>query len=167
MKLFASFTLLLLLSPYAISQHHAAKEQNARLMSGLGRVHHPVSTKNPIAQKFFDQGLAFIYAFNHEEAAASFKRAGQLDPKLAMAFWGIALAVGPNYNLDVDADREKQAYEAIQKARSLAAKAPQRERDYIEALATRYTDAANADFKKLALDYKNAMGELTKRYPND
>src|SRR5438105_12965547 len=68
------------------------------LMPNLGDVHHPVSTKNAEAQKFFDQGLALIFAFNHDEAIRSFRRAAELDPALAMAHWGIGLASGLNYN---------------------------------------------------------------------
>src|SRR5580704_17470889 len=66
----------------------------AVLMSGLGDLHHPVSTKNPQAQQFFDQGLRLIYAFNHDEAARSFRRAAELDPKLAMAYWGSLKPLG-------------------------------------------------------------------------
>ena len=69
-----------------------------RLMPGLGEVHHPVSTKNREAQQFFDQGLKLVYAFNHDEARRSFQRAAELDSKLAMAWWGVALTLGPNYN---------------------------------------------------------------------
>src|SRR5438045_2168769 len=72
------------------------------------------------AQRYFDQGLTLIYAFNHDEAARSFQRAADLDPNLAMAHWGIALALGPNYNIDVDEQREKQAYAEIQKAIDLS-----------------------------------------------
>src|ERR1700674_2457994 len=84
----------------AFSQEHPApaKAKSATLMAGYGNWHHPVSTKNAQAQAFFDQGLRQIYAFNHDEAARSFQRAAELDPKLAMAYWGIAEAVGPNYN---------------------------------------------------------------------
>lgn len=144
-----------------------AGERQETLFSGLGSQHHPVSTTNGEAQKFFDQGLTLVYAFNHEEAVRSFKRAAELDPQLAMAYWGIALALGPNINLDVDPERERQAYEAIQRALSLSAKAPDNERAYIETLAKRYSIAPGADLKKLAVDYKNAMGELVKRYPDD
>src|SRR5689334_20960818 len=90
------------------------------LIAGLGTHHHPVSTKNPQAQQLFDQGLNLIYAFNHDEAARSFKYAAELDPHLAMAYWGIALALGPNINLEVDSDRELAAYEAIQQAVALS-----------------------------------------------
>src|SRR5712691_11667627 len=89
------------LSLTAAAQEHAAHQAQAKpvtLVNGLGNLHHPVSSKNPEAQKFFDQGLRFIYAFNHDEAARSFGRAAELDPKLAMAYWGVAEAVGPNYN---------------------------------------------------------------------
>lgn len=86
-------------------------QKPATLMAGLGSLHHPVSTTNAEAQKFFDQGLSFVFAFNHDEAIRSFKRAAELDPQMAMAHWGVALALGPNINLDVDPEREKAAYE--------------------------------------------------------
>ena len=144
-----------------------AKEQPASHMAGMGSLHHPVSTANTEAQKFFDQGLSFVFAFNHDEAIHSFKRAAELDPQLAMTYWGIALALGPNINLDVDAEREKAAFNAVQKALSLAAGASENERAYIDALARRYSIDPKADLKKLAVDYKNAMGDLVKRYPDD
>ena len=84
-----------------------------------------------------------------------------------MAYWGIALALGPNINLDVDPAREKAAYEAAQKALSLAGKAPENERAYIEALVKRYSIDPKADLKQLAVDYKNAMGDVVRRYPDD
>jgi tetratricopeptide (TPR) repeat protein len=143
------------------------EEKPATLMTGLGSFHHPVSTANAEAQKFFDQGLTLIYAFNHEAAVRSFKRAAQLDPQMAMAYWGIALALGPNINLDVDPEREKAAYDAVQKALTLSSKASENERGYINALAKRYSTDPKADLKALAVDYKNAMGALVKQYPDD
>ena len=164
--------IVLSLSTVALPQHSKhqtadPKEKPAELVSGMGTHHHAVSTTNPEAQKFFDQGFAFVYAFNHDEAIRSFKRAAEIDPDLAMAYWGIALALGPNINLDVEPDREKAAYEAVQKALSLAAKGPENERAYIEALRKRYSIDPKADLKQLAVDYKNAMGELVKHYPDD
>lgn len=148
--------------------HHSAGAKNATLMSGFGNHHHPVSAKSAEAQKFFDQGLALIYGFNHEEAARSFQRAAELDPNLAMAHWGYALAVGPNYNeATIDAGRMKAAYDAMQKARALESKATENERAYIAALSQRFTLDANPDGKKLGADYARAMGELAKRYPDD
>lgn len=160
---------LLLLSTPAAAQHaeHATDAKPAALMDGYGDWHHPVSTRNPEAQRFFDQGLKLVYAFNHEEAVRSFQRAAELDPDCAMAYWGVALALGPNINADVDPEREKLAYAAIQKAQSLSAKASEPERAYIDAMAKRYSNDPKADLKKLNVDYKNAMAELLKRYPDD
>lgn len=145
----------------------SAQEKPAAIVPGLGEHHHAVSTSNAEAQRFFNQGLNYVFAFNHEEAVRSFKRAAELDTQMAMAHWGIALALGPNINLDVDPERERAAYEAVQKALSLAAKAPENERAYIEALAKRYSIDPKADLRALAVDYKNAMGQLMKRYPDD
>ena len=170
MKRVALAIVLSLISTAVFSQHQhssPADGKPASLMEGLGEHHHPVSTTNAEAQRFFDQGLTLVYAFNHQEAIRSFKRAAELDPNLAMAYWGVALALGPNINLDIDAEREKLAYEAIQKAVALAAKAPEHERAYIEALSKRYSNDPKADLKKLNVDYKNAMGELARRYPDD
>src|SRR5688572_27316427 len=145
--------------------HSAPPRQPAILESGMGSHHHPVSTTNAEAQKFFDQGLTFVYAFNHDEAIKSFQRAADLDPQLAMAHWGIALALGPNINLDVDPEREKAAWTAAQKALALSKNAPEHERAWINALVKRYSNDPKADLKKLSVDYKEAMGELVKRYP--
>jgi hypothetical protein len=138
-----------------------------KLYSGMGSLHHKIATSNPDAQKFFDQGLTFIYAFNHDEAAASFQRAADLDPHAAMPYWGIALAAGPNYNMDVDNDRELTAYKAIQKAKEISAGGPDVERSYIDALAKRYSNEAKPDLPKLAQNYSAAMRELAHRYPDD
>ncbi len=138
------------------------------LMPGLGHHHHTISTKSPDAQRFFDQGLTLVFGFNHEEAARAFRRASELDPQSAMAFWGIALALGPCINLtDVDPPHEKAAYEAVQKALSLAPGGTIRERDYIHALTTRYSPDPKVDLRKLDAEYANAMRELSKRYPDD
>jgi len=160
---------VLLLSVNSLSQHqHSAGDSKpATMIAGLGEVHHKVSTSNPEAQRFFDQGLALVYGFNHEEGIRSFNKATELDPQLAMAHWGVALALGPNINMDVDPDREKAAYEAIQRALKLAPKASEAERDYINALAKRYSNDPKADLKKLNADYRVAMREVTKRYPDD
>lgn len=136
-------------------------------MAGLGDVHHPVSTANTKAQAFFDQGLKLVYAFNHDEARRSFQRAAELDPQLAMAWWGVALTLGPNYNLPVDPEREKAAYDAIQRALALQDNGSEPERGYINALATRYSNNPHADLHALDLAYKDAMGKLAARYPDD
>ncbi|HJQ67670.1 MAG TPA: hypothetical protein VKA70_01775 [Blastocatellia bacterium] len=169
-RLILTVVLLLLSHAAALAQHQDHSHAGAKpipLISGLGEHHHPVSTTNAEAQRFFNQGLTFVFAFNHEEAVRSFKRAAELDPNLAMAHWGVALALGTNINLAVDAEREKMAYEAAQKALALAPKASESERAYITALSKRYTNDSKPDFNKLEVDYKNAMAELYKRYPYD
>jgi tetratricopeptide (TPR) repeat protein len=171
MKSYLAAILLFLISIAVSAQDMQMKmepqEKPVALLSGLGSLHHSTSTKNPEAQQFFDQGFRMIYGFNHEEAVRSFKRAAELDPQMAMAWWGVAYALGPNINSDVDPEREKSAYDSVQKARGLSGNAPANERAYIEALAKRYSNDPKADLKKLAVDYKNAMGELVKKYPDD
>jgi len=163
---------LLWLLPFCVgsasAQQTAPAAKAADLsMTAVGRVHHPIATKSREAQEYFDQGLTLIYGFNHEEAARSFERAAELDPASPMPLWGIAIAVGPNYNVDVDAEREKLAFDTVQKAKKLAGNAPQVERDYVAAIATRYSGDANPDYKKLARDYAAAMKELSAKYPDD
>jgi tetratricopeptide (TPR) repeat protein len=142
--------------------------KTAALEDGLGDIDHPVTTASPEAQKFFNQGLAYIYAFNHEEAINSFRRAAQLDPNMAMAYWGTALALGSNYNVTADASQLKEAYATLQKAVLFAPKTSEIEQAYINALAKRYSaDGAESDRAKLGEDYRNAMRELVKKYPDD
>jgi tetratricopeptide (TPR) repeat protein len=171
MKRLLVVSLFLLASTLAHAQHHAnapAGTGAVTLLPGLGAHHHPISTVSEEAQRFFDQGLVLVYAFNHEEAARSFRRAAELDPQSAMAYWGIALAAAPNYNsTTMDDARRKTADEAIRKAFVLSAKAPEHERAYIEAMRKRISPEAGADQLKLSLAYKEAMGALTRRYPDD
>jgi tetratricopeptide (TPR) repeat protein len=151
------------------AQHHAGNSQSrpVTLVTGLGDLHHPVSTKNPQAQRFFDQGLRFIYAFNHDEAARSFQHAAELDPKLAMAYWGVAEAVGPNYNDPASDERYTQAHAAIEKALELGADASASDQAYIAALAKRFPGDANADRHAAAEAYRDAMRDLVKQFPDD
>ena len=148
-----------------------ASQQSAqppvKLYSGMGTLHHAIQTSSPEAQKFFDQGLTLVYGFNHEEAIRSFDRAAELDPQAAMPLWGRALALGPNYNMDVDLEHEKNSFNTIQKALKLAVAGPENERAYVAALAKRYSDDPKADLSKLAHDYANAMRDLAHKYPDD
>lgn len=143
-----------------------ASAKVAKPAAGLSNLHHPVST-NAEAQRHFDDGMTLVFAFNHDEAIRSFKKAAEADPKLGMAHWGIALALGPNYNVDVDAQREKEAATELQKATELAKDAPQVEKDYIATLSKRFSGAENPDLKKLAHNYADAARELSKKYPDD
>src|SRR5271154_2645338 len=155
-------------SSVARAQHHHDESGGtpATLRSDLGSLHHPIATTSEEAQKFFDQGLTLDYAFNHGQAVRSFRRAAELDPKSPMPYWGMALALGPNYN-ETRGEDEKGAYEAIQKAKELAASAPEGEREYVNALARRFSNDAKPDYDKLARDYAAAMRELSHHYPDD
>lgn len=145
----------------------APKQRPVALQTGIGKVQHFIQTTSPVAQQYFNQGLMLIYGFNHDEAIRSFEKAASLDPAAAMPHWGIALALGPNINLDVDPEKEKAAFDAVQRAVRLSAKSPENEKAYIAALARRYSNDPKADLKKLARDYADAMRELSRQYPDD
>jgi len=168
MRFWVSVALILSFSGVLLAQEHSAHSpaKTAILMSGIGDLDHSVTTTSPEAQKFFDQGLRLIYAFNHDEAARSFRRAADLDPRMAMAYWGIAEAVGPNYNDPASDERFQQAHESIQKAVDLSANASASERDYILATARRFP-AAGADRRKAAEEYRDAMRGLMNKFPDD
>jgi len=162
--------LLLAAGSYAQAQHHHHEQQPSKpseLLEGLGNHIHPIATDSALAQKFFDQGLALIFGFNHEEAARLFERASELEPKSPMPHWGIALALGPNYNLPPMPEREEKAWRAIAKAKELATNAPENERAYVEALVTRYSKDPHEDRHKLAVAYKDAMKEVKECDPDD
>jgi tetratricopeptide (TPR) repeat protein len=168
MKIRISALAILLVTFFAANVPSAANKQSQpTLLPGLGEVHHPVSTENRQAQQFFDQGLKLVFGFNHDEARRSFQRAAELDPKLAMAWWGVALTLGPNYNLPVDPEREKAGYDAVQRALALQQKASEAERAYINALAVRYSNDPHVDLHALDVAYKNAMSKVAAKYPDD
>jgi tetratricopeptide (TPR) repeat protein len=169
MRIWLTVLSALLLSTLLLAQEHSGHTQSkpATLMTGMGDLHHPVSTKNPQAQQFFDQGLRLIYAFNHDEAARSFQRAADLDPKLAIAYWGVAEAVGPNYNDPASDERFVAAHNAIQKAVDLSANASPAEQAYIQAMALRFPADPKADRKQAAEAYHDAMREVVKNFPDD
>src|SRR5512132_2171661 len=121
-------------SLFAQHQHHAPANMPVEMFTGLGSLHHPVSTNNAEAQKSFDQGLALLYGFNHEEAAKAFERATKLDPNLAIAHWGIALVNGQNYNAPEFPELLKIAKEHLKTAQSLAPKGSASEQALIAAL---------------------------------
>ena len=169
--MFIQRIILTLATGVAISVSAAPAKTNPasspKLLPGLGEVHHPVATKNSQAQQFFDQGLKLVFGFNHDEARKSFQRAAELDPKLAMAWWGVSLTLGPNYNLPVDPEREKAGYDAAQRAVALKPNASESERAYIDAVAVRYSNDPKADLHQLDVIYKDAMSKLAARYPDD
>lgn len=137
------------------------------LFTDLGSYHFPVTTDVPRAQEYFDQGIRLCYGFNLEEAKSAFSEAARLDRKCAMAWWGVAYALGPNINVPRLPDQLKEAGVAIRKAADLVEGVTPRERDLIAALAKRYSDDPNAKPGDLDLAYATAMGEVHKRYPDD
>lgn len=135
------------------------------LWENLGTLHFAISTGNPLAQRYFDQGLRLAYAFNHAEAARAFRQAQRLDPQCALCHWGEALVLGPNINAPMDASANAVALAAIARAQAPASKASARERDLIAALARRYASDAKADRAALNAAYAQAMGRVAARYP--
>jgi tetratricopeptide (TPR) repeat protein len=131
--------------------------------------HHTVSTFNSEAQQKFDEGLTLVYAFNRDEAAKRFARAAQLDPSLVMAYWGIALANGPNLNYGMTAARLTAANEALAKAKALAPGASTEEQRYVAALAVRYPEkyAGRDAMSPGYLAYRDAMAKLHADFPDD
>ena len=136
-------------------------------LQDLGAHSRRVSTRDPLAQRYFDQGLVLAYAFNHAEAVRSFREAQRIDPDCAMAYWGEAYALGPNINAPMDATAVSPAWIAIQRAIGLGVKAGPVERDLIAAQAKRYTEHASADRSALDRAYAAAMQELARKYPDD
>jgi tetratricopeptide (TPR) repeat protein len=137
------------------------------LYDNLGTHHYAVSTSQPRAQAYFDQGLRLYYAFNHAEAIRSFEEAARLDPACAMCRWGKALALGPNINLPMDSASGVTAWESVREAMDRRHQASVKERALIEALERRYTAVPPADRAGLDSLYAHAMGELVRRYPAD
>ena len=137
------------------------------LFDNLGSLHHPITTTSEQAQRFFDQGLRLVYAFNHEEAIRSFEAAAQLDSQAAMPYWGIALALGPNINSEMEKKDERRAIEMVQKAHRLAGHITPVEQAYIEALVTRYVGRKGVKRKGLDEAYAKAMRSVAQRFPED
>ena len=137
------------------------------LYDNLGTLSHKVSTGSASAQRFFDQGLRLTYAFNHEEAIASYTQATREDSTCAMCWWGIAYALGPNINAPMDTGAYRPAYAAIQRAVQLSAKATRYERDLIQAMAKRYGPEPVANRASLDSAYAKAMKAVAKKYADD
>lgn len=137
---------------------------------GTGPHRRTVDTSSVEAQAFFDQGLAFLFAFNHDEAIRSFRQAAKLDPRCAMAQWGIAYANGPHINnADVPPEREAEAYAAAAEAVRLAASLPEDDanRALVEAVATRYASPQPDDRAPLDEAYAEAMADVYERFSDD
>jgi len=148
-----------------ISSTHAAAE--TPLFENLGTLHHPISSTSDLAQRYFDQGLRLVYAFNHEEAIRSFEEATKQDPQAVMPYWGIALALGPNINAAMTKEDERRAIQAIKQARARLTTANISEQAYVEALTKRYLSNKRATRAAMNKAYADAMRTVWRNYPND
>jgi tetratricopeptide (TPR) repeat protein len=155
-------------APPAMTIDDLAKD--ASVLTDLGTYHRAITTSSPEAQTYFDQGLRLIYGFNHDEAARSFARATQLDPKCASCYWGVALVLGPNYNVPMLPDRFPAAWAALQHAQANAASATPVEQALIGALARRYAGPEPKDpvaMQPLQEAYAVAMTAVATKFPDD
>lgn len=144
-------------------------ENGAQLFSKMGTHRRDITTDSEEAQKYFDQGLVWAFAFNHDEAIRSFERAAQLDPECAMCYWGVAYASGPHINYPMMTDEQSErAWDALQKAMANIDNTTPVERDLILALSKRYGPKPWPEDRK-AFDeaYAAAMGDVYAKYPND
>jgi len=150
-----------------------AKKAGAPLFEGMGKFSRKITTKNPDAQKYFDQGMVLAFGFNHAESIRSFRAAQKLDDTCAMCFWGEALATGPNINVTSNGkaimsdDEKKNAWAALQKAVERKSNATPAEQDFIDALAKRYSEDVEAEREPLDKAYAEAMRGLHEKYPDD
>ena len=145
--------------------------RGAQLFDGLGSFRRKASTSSDEAQKYFDQGMRLMWAFNHDESTRSFARAAQLDPGCAICLWGVALTAGPNYNQPMMAEpRAKVAFESVTRAKTLLEKSSPVEVALIAALEKRYPDAKALDpsnERPVLVAYANAMRDVAHRFPDD
>lgn len=141
--------------------------KKAPKLEGLGGIDLKISTSSKEAQEYFNQGMMLAYGFNHAEAARSFYEASRLDSTCAMAYWGFAYVLGPNYNAGMEEDNFQRAYEAATKAKSLAKNCTPKEVALIEALTARYAARPPADRSPLDIAYSAAMKKVYTQYPTD
>jgi tetratricopeptide (TPR) repeat protein len=160
------FLIVLLLSACQSIQTISPKS-GIPLATDLGNHHYPVSTSEPDAQRYFDQGLILAFGFNHAEAAKSFQEAYRIDPNCALCYWGEALVLGPNINAPMDPSNAPIAYALVQKAVAVSHTATEKEKALIQALTKRYAKSAPEDRGALDEAYANAMRTVSKDYPED
>jgi tetratricopeptide (TPR) repeat protein len=144
--------------------------KGAMLFDDLGTLTRPVTTSSPSAQRYFDQGLRLTYAFNHDEATRSFAMAAEIDPACAMCFWGVALTLGPNYNVPMLPARAKAAWEALERAKLLAPRTTPVELALVSALTTRYKGQDPLDpvaMHPFNVAYADAMRTIAQSFPDD
>ncbi|MEO7474223.1 MAG: hypothetical protein ABIY46_02720 [Gemmatimonadales bacterium] len=144
-----------------------AAQDRTPLYDDLGSYHMAISTRSPMAQQYFDQGIRLTYGFNHDEAIKAFREATREDSTCAMCWWGIAYALGPNINVPMDTAAVQPAWEALHQAVRHAPAASARDRAYVRALEARYTSDAGADRAPLDSAWSRAIAQVAHRYPKD
>ena len=145
----------------------AAATPRTALLGNLGSYHRAIKTSNADAQRFFDEGLTLLYGFNHEESFKSFQIASTKDPASPMPHWGMSLALGTNINDVALADRLKQAHTHLVEAEKRKGAGSDVEQGLVEALTKRYGADATGDQAVRERAYSDAMGALSKRFPED
>jgi tetratricopeptide (TPR) repeat protein len=160
--------------PSAADADRALVERaGAPLFTGMGDYNRPITTSDPGAQRYFNQGMVLSFGFNHAESIRSFRAAQKLDPTCAMCYWGEALATGPNINVTskgkaIMAPKDRvAAHTAAQKAVSLKATASPVEQALIDAQAVRYDGSETSDREPLDKAYAEAMRSVVARFPDD
>ncbi len=167
-KTYQYTTVTCAVAPVISNQDWYKSDTKAPLFKGLDVLEFPVTTTKQLAQKYFNQGLLLAYAFNHAEAARSFYYATQLDPKCAMAWWGYAYVLGPNYNMGMASENYEKTYKAIQTAIKLSVdNCTEKEKCLILAMAERYVKNPPKDRRSLDVAYSKAMQSVFKSFPND
>ncbi|MGV3530606.1 MAG: hypothetical protein ACO1OO_17015 [Flavisolibacter sp.] len=154
-------------SPKTTDKEWYTSGKKAPLLNGLEGIDFKITTTSPEAQQYFNQGMMLAYGFNHAEAARSFYEATRLDSTCAMAYWGYAYVLGPNYNGGMEEDNYQRAYEAVVKAQALSKNATPIEIALIKALSTRYAAQPPADRSLLDIDYAAAMKKVYAQYASD
>lgn len=167
------FSIFIISSCVKYSDAALADKAGAPLLKGLGDHSLKISSNVYGVQRYFDQGLVLAFAFNHAESIRSFKAAQKLDPSCAMCFWGEALALGPNINVNSDGkvimapQNRLAAFKAINTAIALSESVSKKEQAYIAALAKRYDGNPETNREPLDIAYANAMEILSNTYPED
>ncbi|HEX2803499.1 MAG TPA: tetratricopeptide repeat protein [Sphingomicrobium sp.] len=157
-----SMRMMIMASAAVVQQNEIAA---VPLYDGLGEVHVPVTTVNPQAQRYFDQGLGFAFGFNHTASIAAFREAQRLDPSCALCFWGEAFAYGPNINAAMEPETNARAFGLARYANWLAAKATPEERALTSAMTKRYSPDSATPREQLDADYADSMLAAANAFP--
>ncbi len=145
----------------------AAGTPRTALLGNLGSYHRAIKSTNADAQKFFDEGIALLYGFNHQESFKSFEIAAAKDPASPMPHWGMSLALGTNINDIAPADRLKQAYTHLAEAQRRKSAGSDVEQGLVDALTKRYVADSTGEQAVREQAYSDAMGALSKKFPDD